>query len=238
MYDFDDRVVMITGAAGDLGGVVAHAFLRTKAHLVLVDRGEDRLQLLFPELKDNPAHLLATGVDLTIPDDIERMVGAAFERFGRIDILLNIAGAFRAGEPVHKTEVETWDLMLDVNARSAFLTSRAVAPIMQDQGAGVILNVGSRTALKAGKGNAAYSAAKSAVLRLTESLSSELKGDGVNVNAVIPGTIDTAGNRKAMPDADHSRWVPPQDIAEIMLFLASDRAAAIHGAAIPAYGLS
>ncbi|NIQ95073.1 MAG: SDR family NAD(P)-dependent oxidoreductase, partial [Desulfuromonadales bacterium] len=170
MYDFSDQVVMITGAAGTLGKTVAHSFLRTKAHTVLVDRAPDRLERIFPEQKGSPSHLLAVGIDLTDAEDVDGMVAQALERFGRIDVLLNIAGAFRAGQPLHETEISTWDLMINVNARSVFLTARAVAPTMIAQGKGKILNIAARPGLKAGRGNAAYAAAKSAVLRLTESL--------------------------------------------------------------------
>jgi NAD(P)-dependent dehydrogenase (short-subunit alcohol dehydrogenase family) len=238
MSDFQDRVVMITGAAGNLGQAVVRAFESAGAKLVLVDRAPDRLPRLFPEMVYSPDHFLATGVDLIDPQTVVAMVHKATRLFARIDVLANVAGGFRSGTPVHETPQETWDLMLDLNARSVLHTSRAVVPLMLEQGAGKIINVSARGALAGSARMGAYSASKSAVLRLTESMSAELKSSGINVNCVLPGTIDTPPNREAMPKADHSRWVAPEAIADVVMFLASDAARAVHGAAIPAYGLS
>jgi NAD(P)-dependent dehydrogenase (short-subunit alcohol dehydrogenase family) len=236
MFDFSDRVVMVTGAAGNLGGAVAQAFQAAGAKLVLVDRSPDRLPRLFPDLAGSPDHFLATSVDLTDADSVANMVGEALERFGRIDVLVNAAGGFRAGTPVHETPLQTWDFMLNLNARTVFIASSAVIPTMLEQGSGKIVNVGARVALKGGGKSGAYSASKSAVLRLTESMSAELKKSGINVNCVLPGTIDTPQNREAMPKADTSRWVEPEALADVILFLASDASRAVHGAAVPAYG--
>ena len=235
MFDFSDRVVMVTGAAGNLGSAVAQAFQAAGAKLVLVDRAADRLPRLFPDLVDSPHHFLATSVDLTKADAVETMVDETVKRFGRIDVLVNTVGGFRAGTPVHETPFETWDFMLNLNARTLFIASRAVIPHMLQQESGSIVNVAARAALKGGAKMAAYSVSKSAVVRLTESMAAELK-EGINVNCVLPGTIDTPQNRKAMPNADYSRWVKPEAIADVILFLASDAARAVQGAAIPVYG--
>lgn len=238
MFDFSDSIVVVTGAAGSLGGAVAQAFRVAGAKLVLVDRSPDRLPRLFPKLADSPDHYLATSVDLTDADSVGAMVAEARQRFGRIDVLVNAAGGYRAGTPVHETPLELWDLILNLNARTGFITSSAVIPTMLEQGSGKIVNVSARPGLK-GTGNAAaYSVSKSAVLRLTESMSVELKRNGINVNCIVPGTIDTFQNRESMPTADHSRWVPPEALADVILFLASDAARAVHGAAVPVYGLS
>jgi NAD(P)-dependent dehydrogenase (short-subunit alcohol dehydrogenase family) len=236
MFDFSNRVVIVTGAAGNLGGAVARAFQAAGAKLVLVDRAADRLPRLFPDLVDSPNHFLATSVDLTNADAVETMVDETAKRFGRVDVLVNTAGGFRAGTPVHETPLETWDFMLNLNARTLFIASRAVIPHMLQQGSGSIVNVAARAALKGGAKMAAYSVSKSAVVRLTESMAAELKKDGINVNCVLPGTIDTPQNRQAMPNADHSRWVKPEAIADAILFLASDAARVVQGAAIPVYG--
>jgi NAD(P)-dependent dehydrogenase (short-subunit alcohol dehydrogenase family) len=238
MFDFAERVVMVTGAAGGLGSAVARAFEAAGAKLVLVDRAPDRLPRLFPELVDSPDHFLAVSVDLTDAKTVEAAIEEAIHRFGRVDVLANVAGGFRSGTPVHETSLETWDFMLDLNARSVLIASRAVIPHMLEQGVGAIVNVSSRAALKGSAKMAAYSVSKSAVVRLTESMSAELKSSGINVNCVMPGTIDTAANREAMPSADHSRWVKPEAIADVILFLASDAGRTIHGAAVPVYGLS
>jgi NAD(P)-dependent dehydrogenase (short-subunit alcohol dehydrogenase family) len=236
MDDLEDRVVIVTGAAGNLGRAVAQAFHTLQARLVLVDRAQDRLPILFHEWTTSPQHLLATSVDLENPDAVHSMVEQVLDRFGRIDVLANTVGGYRAGTPVHETPIEVWDGMLSLNARTAFIVSRAVIPAMREQGYGKIIHIASRAALQGSAKAAAYSASKAALVRLTESLSAELKRSGINVNCVLPGTIDTPQNREAMPKADHSRWVAPEAIADVICFLASGAAHAIHGAAIPVYG--
>ena len=238
MFDFSGRVVMVTGAAGNLGQAVARGFQAADATLVLVDRAADRLSRLFPELAGSDAHLLATSVDMTDAAAVEAAVGEAIQRFGRIDVLANTVGGYRAGTPLHQTPLDTWDFMLDLNARTVFIASRAVIPHMLEQGSGRIISVAARAALKGAARSSAYSASKSAVVRLTETMAGELRRKGVNANCVLPGTIDTPGNRQSMPDANHSRWVKPEEIADVILFLASDAARAIHGAAVPVYGQS
>lgn len=238
MFDFSDKVVLVAGATGGLGHTVALAFLDAGAHLALPGRSSDRLAGLFPDLVDSPNHLLLGDFNATDADSVADAVRRALDRFGRIDVLANTIGGYRAGTPVHETPLSTWDFMLNLNARSAFLLSQAVVPAMLEQGAGKIIHTSARNGLHGTANAAAYSASKSAVIRLVESLSAEVKAAGINANCVLPGTIDTPANRKAMPDADYSLWVTPQAIADVFLFLASDGARAIHGAAIPAYGLS
>ena len=238
MSDFTDRVAIITGAAGNLGSAVARAFLAAGANLVLVDHKPDRLLELFPELAGSPNHILAAPADLTDEGSVQRMVGEALERFGRIDVLVNAAGGWRGGKPVHESSLETLDFLFNLNARTVFIASRAAVPAMLDHGSGKIINVAARAGLGAAARNGAYSASKSAVVRLTETMAVELKHEGINVNCVVPGTIDTPQNRQSMPKADHSRWVPPEAIANVILFLASDAAWPVSGAAVPVYGRS
>jgi NAD(P)-dependent dehydrogenase (short-subunit alcohol dehydrogenase family) len=238
MFDFANQVIVITGAAGNLGAAVARAFQSTGAKLALADRAEGRLQQLFPDLIDSPACFFADSVDITDAASVEAMAGETIRRFGRIDALINTAGGYRAGTPLHETPLETWDFMLNLNARSVFIASHAIIHYLLRQQSGKIVNVASRAALVGDANAAAYSASKSAVVRLTESMSAELKDHGINVNCVLPGIINTPSNRQAMPDADHSRWVEPEALADVILFLASDAARAIHGAALPVYGRS
>jgi NAD(P)-dependent dehydrogenase (short-subunit alcohol dehydrogenase family) len=237
MFDFGNQIVIVTGAAGNLGGALARAFQAAGARLVLVDHKPDRLPDLFPNLAGSSDHFLATSVDLTDEKAVEGMVRETLERFGRIDVLVNTAGGYRGGTPAYEMSLEEWDLMLDMNARTVLIASRAVIPAMLEQGAGKIINIGSRAALEGGAKSAGYSASKSAVLRLTESMDAALKKSGINVNCVVPGTIDTPQNRESMPKADTSRWVAPEALADVILFLASDAARAVHGVAIPVYGL-
>jgi NAD(P)-dependent dehydrogenase (short-subunit alcohol dehydrogenase family) len=237
MFDFSDRVVIVTGAAGNLGSAVARAFQAAGGKLVLVDRAADRLPRLFPGLADSPDRFLATGVDLTDADAVVGMVEETVSRWGRIDVLVNAAGGYRGGTAVHETPLQTWDFLLNLNARSVFIASSAVVPAMLERGSGKIVSVAARAALEGGRTLGPYSVSKSAVVRLTESMSAELKKSGINVNCVLPGTIDTPQNRASMPKADTSRWVAPEALADVILFLASDTARAVHGAAVPVYGL-
>jgi NAD(P)-dependent dehydrogenase (short-subunit alcohol dehydrogenase family) len=238
MFDFSSQVVLLTGASGNLGQAVTRAFHAAGARLVLLDRATDRLPQLFPELAGATAHVLLDAVDVTDAASVEQAVETTLARCGRIDVLANTVGGYRAGQPVHETSPETWDFMLNLNARTAFILSRAVAPSMLAQGGGKIVHVAARAALAGAANAAAYSASKAALVRLVESQAEELKHANINVNCVLPGTIDTPQNRQAIPKADHSRWVSPEAIADVILFLASDAARAIHGAAVPVYGQS
>ena len=238
MFDFRDRIVIVAGASGNLGQAVTRAFHAAGASLVLLDHQPGRLQALFPELSDSAQHLLLDSVDATNADSVEWAVEATVERFGRVDVLVNTIGGWRGGKLAHETPLETWDLMHNLNARSAFILSRAAVPPMLEQGKGKIVHTAARAGVEGAARSAAYSASKGAVVRLVESLAAELKHKGINVNCVLPGTIDTPQNRESMPQADHSRWVPPEAIADVMLFLASDAAWAVSGAAIPVYGRS
>jgi len=238
MHDYSNKVVLVAGATGGLGHTVAQAFLDAGAHLALPARSSDRLAGLFPDLDGSPGHLLLGDFNAIDAESVSDAVRRTLDHFGHIDVLTNTIGGYRAGTPVHETPLSTWDFMLNLNARSAFLLSQAVVPAMLDQEAGKIILTAARAGLHGTANAAAYSVSKSAVIRLTESLSAEVKASGVNVNCLLPGTIDTPANREAMPNADPARWVTSQAIADVFLFLASDAARAIHGAAIPVYGLS
>lgn len=237
-FDFTGKVVLITGATGALGQVVARQFQGAGATLALCAREDAPLHQLFADLALDPEHLLVGGIDLSQPDDCERLARAVEERFGRLDALVNTVGGFTAGPPVHETAVEAWESMLTMNLRTAFLVSRAIVPLLIRSGGGAIVHVSGRAGLTGFVGGAGYCAAKAGVIRLTETLSVELKEHGINVNCVLPGTIDTPSNRASRPEADFSRWVSPEALGEVMMFLCSPAVRAIHGAAIPVYGLS
>lgn len=238
MFDFRDKVVMITGAAGNLGSTVAQDFLNCGARLVLVDHTQGVFDKQFPGLLNSNDHILAEGIDLIKKGQIEGLANDIRQQLGSINALVNIAGGYRAGDPVHETPLETWDFLLNLNARTVFNTCQAVIPTMLEQGSGKIVSIAARQGLKGGKNMGAYSASKSAVIRLTESMSAELKHKNINVNCILPGTIDTPENRESMPSSDFSRWVSPKALSEVILFLISESSRAIHGAAIPVYGLS
>jgi NAD(P)-dependent dehydrogenase (short-subunit alcohol dehydrogenase family) len=233
--EFQDRTVVITGAAGNLGRAVADAFAGRGANLVLVDLKNEALQRVFGT---GDSRRLLAAANLLDQAQLDAMAMQAVERFGRIDVLANLAGGFRMGEPVHATSDTTWKFLIDINAGTLLHAVRAVVPRMLAQGGGRIVNVGAYAAQKGAAQMGAYIAAKSAVIRLTETLAAELRDQKINVNCVLPTIIDTPENRAAMPDADPGRWVAPADLAGVIVFLASDAARAIHGAALPVTGLS
>lgn len=235
---FDGQVVMVTGGTGNLGGPVALAFAAAGAKVVVVDRNAEKQRARFPEWVDATDYLLAAPVDVTLESDATQTVAQAVERFGRVDVLVNTVGGYRAGKPVHELDLETWDLMFNLNARSTLVMCKAVIPTMLSQGRGKIINVAARAGLAGSANHAAYSASKAAVMRLTESMAAELRDRGINVNCVLPSIIDSADNRAAMPKADTRKWVKPESLAETILFLASEAARDIHGVSMPVYGLS
>lgn len=229
------RTAIVTGAAGNLGRAVAAAFEADGARVVLVGRTLESLRAHFRAETDRRLFVAA---DLRVQADADAVAERAIDRFGRIDALCNIAGGFRMGEPVHETSDDTWQGLFDQNARSVLTMARAVVPRMLAQGAGAIVNVGAFAAQHGAANMGAYCASKSVVIRITESMAAELRERNINVNCVLPTILDTPENRRAMPDADPARWVAPADLAQIMVFLASPAARAIHGAAIPVTGLS
>jgi NAD(P)-dependent dehydrogenase (short-subunit alcohol dehydrogenase family) len=229
------RVVMITGAAGNLGRAVAQAFAQAGDALVLVGRTRESLVRAYGE--ETPQRLFAAA-DLLAPAQLDAAVRLAVQRLGGIDVLCNIAGGFQMGPAVHETSDESWDLMMDLNVRTAMHTARAVVPHMLDRGRGKIVNVGANAATKGAAKMGAYIASKASVLRLTETMAAELRERGINVNCVMPSIIDTPENRAAMPGVDPARWVKPEQLAQVISFLASDAASALHGACIPVVGLS
>ena len=228
------ETVVITGASGNLGRAVAAAFARRGSDLVLVARHRDGLAEHFGE---EDARQVFVAADVSTQQGADAVAAAAAARFGRIDALCNLAGGFRMA-PVHETTDEDWRFLLDVNVRSVLAMARAVVPRMRAVRRGHIVNVAAYAALHAAAQMGPYAAAKSAVIRLTEAMSAESREHGINVNCVLPTTIDTPENRRAMPKADPARWVDPADLAGIIAFLASPAARAIHGAAIPVTGLA
>jgi len=236
MNSLKDKIAIITGAVGNLGTATARAFQQAGARTVLVDRSPDRLSSVFADISKSKDHFLAGGVDLSEPDSLSKLIEQTLTRFGRVDVLVNTVGAFRGGKPLHEADPADWDFLFNANVRTTLLCCRAVIPQMLKQKGGKIINVSSREGLEAHAGFAAYSASKSAVLRLTESLSAELKTSDINVNCIMPSVIDTPQNRVAMPKADFSTWVEPAAIADVIAFLASDASRAINGVALPVFG--
>jgi len=234
--EFSKKVVLITGPAGNLGSAVVQQFLDEGSSLFLIDNRADRLFKLYPQLVDTQDHLLIPEIDLTDSNQVYKAITKGIKKFKRIDVLVHTAGGFQMGEKVHEITEASWDFLLDLNLKTLLNITKAVIPHMIDQKSGKIITIGARPSLAGKAQMGAYSVAKAGVLRLTESLSAELKATGINVNCVLPGTIDTPQNRKSMPGADISKWVTPESLANVIKFLASEGARDIHGAAIPAYG--
>ena len=228
----NQKVAIISGASGGLGQTVSRIFHENGTKLVLLGSRPDRVQLMANELGNET--VLALGANLVIPTEADRVVTAALNHFGRIDILLNLAGGFTGGDPVADSDPADIQRMLDMNLWTAYHLCRIAMPVMIEQRWGRIVNIGARDALVGRAKFSAYGLSKAAVLRLTESLAAEGKKYNITANAVLPGAIDTEANRQAMPNADFSKWVKPKTIAQTLLFLCQP-GSAISGATIPMY---
>jgi NAD(P)-dependent dehydrogenase (short-subunit alcohol dehydrogenase family) len=221
------KVVVVTGASGALGKVVVEIALARGARVAAIDYAAAQA-VPMPQL------LELGGVDLTDPAQAKKAIDQAASHFGKLDALINIAGGF-AFETVAEGDPKTWARMYALNVTTALNAARAAIPHLLASAAGRIVNIGALGVLQAGSGMGAYAASKSGVHRLTEALAAEHKGR-ITVNAVLPSIIDTAANRASMPKSDFSKWVSPQELAEVILFLASDAASAVTGALIPVTG--
>lgn len=231
---FQDQVVVITGAAGNLGSAVAKRFAAEEARLVLLDRHADRLEALAAELKVESLALTADLNDAGAVDDAVKQIEA---RFGTINVLAHTVGGFASGSPVHESEVDLLDKLYNLNVRPIYIVCGRVARHMvEHEVSGKIIMVLAKSALKGQAKAAAYTASKAAAQRLMESMALELRDKGINVNGVLPSTIDTPANREDMPKADFSKWVTPAQLADAIAFLASDEAGAVHGASLEVYG--
>jgi NAD(P)-dependent dehydrogenase (short-subunit alcohol dehydrogenase family) len=234
---FQGKTAIVTGGAGELGGAVVKAFLSEGARVAVPFRRPGELDRLRERLSlDSEAPLSGAVVDLTDETAINGFAQSVAEDRGGLDILVNAAGGFGGGKPVHETPWSLWQEQLDVNLKTAVLASRAAVPHMLRRGAGAIINVSSRPATQDGRNIAAYAAAKRAVLQLTDAMAAELRERDITVNAVLPSVIDTPANRKAMPKSDFSKWVSPDDIARVICFLAGPDGRIVSGAHLPVYG--
>ncbi|MEQ1955360.1 SDR family NAD(P)-dependent oxidoreductase [Mesorhizobium yinganensis] len=229
-----DKTVLITGATGNLGRAVAESFLKEGARLALVGSRKESLERAYGGLA---AEHLGLAADLGDALAAAGAVAEAERVFGRIDAVCAIAGAFEMGGAVHEAPPELAERMMKANVATMVNVVRAAVPGMIARKSGKIVTIGSTAALKGTAGMGAYTASKSTVMRLTESMAAELRGSGINVNCVLPSTIDTPENRAGMPKADFSKWVKPVELAAVIAFLCSDGASAMHGALVPVVGL-
>jgi NAD(P)-dependent dehydrogenase (short-subunit alcohol dehydrogenase family) len=231
--EFEGKVAVITGAAGNLGRAVSKRFAVGGARLVLVERSAEKLNALAEELG---GECLVHPADLGDPSAVEALITAVEARFGQIDILAHTVGGYAAGSPVHAVDLDMLDKMMNLNVRPVYITCGRVARHMIERNVqGKIVVVLARSALKGSNNHGPYTASKAAAQRIMESLSAEVRDRGINVNGVLPSTIDTPPNRESMPNADFSKWVTPEDIANAIAFLASDAAKALHGASLEIY---
>lgn len=235
MPDDDRPVILVTGAAGNLGRATLTCLARQGARLVAVDRMGDATALLGAGVAEPSEHLALPGLDLLDAAACEARIAQVLARFGRLDGVAHTVGGF-AIQPIADSSPAAWEAMFRINLLTTLNIFRASIAGMRPAGRGALCAVGALAALKAPGEMGAYAAAKSAVLRLVESYAEELRGTGLRVNAVLPGTIDTPQNRAAMPGADPSAWVQPAEIAEVIAFLLSPAAGAITGALLPVTG--
>jgi NAD(P)-dependent dehydrogenase (short-subunit alcohol dehydrogenase family) len=232
----NSKVVLIAGGTGGLGRAVSLAFLEENCKVSVTYRIPEEWAALQSAAGANKLHLEGFNVDVTDEAAIRSLVSDLATKHTRLDALVNTVGAYAGGIKLWELEAKVLDKMLALNLRSGFVLARAAVPVMLKQGSGSIVNVAAKAALDHGAGASAYAASKAAALAMMDSLAADLKGTGVRVNSILPSIIDTEANRKAMPGSDFGKWPKPEDIARVILFLCSDDAKVVHGAAVPVYG--
>lgn len=234
----NDSVALVSGGAGNLGRSVTQALLARGARVAVPFYQTDHPEALDSLKEEFGESVFPFALDLTTERGANEAVSQVIEWAGRLDILVHLVGGWTGGMKLAQTPVEVWDRMMDLNLKSAYLIARAALPPMLDQGSGSLVFVSSRAARESRSGNGAYAISKAGVCTLVEVLAEEYGEAGIRANAVLPGTIDTEGNRASMPDADHSRWTSPEEIARAIVFLASADSTTVNGATIPVYGRS
>src|SRR5215467_1897852 len=234
---FSEKVALVTGGTGGLGRAVTLALLHEGASVIATYIKKDEADALRDAVGPHvPLELLP--LDATDEAACRALVDGITARYGHLDILVNTIGGYAGGKALWETDPRTYQLMLTLNVHAGFNLARTVVPAMLKQKSGAIVNIAAKAAVDHAAGAAAYAASKSAALALFDCLAQDLKESGVRVNSVLPSIIDTDANRKAMPAADYSKWPKPEEITRVILFLCSDQAKVIHGAAVPVYGQS
>ncbi len=230
---FQGQVVLVTGGTGALGRAVARAFLEEGARVVVTYRTPQEYDDLQSSVTTGGARLRGRQVDVTNEAEMLRMAATIEAEFHRLDVLVNTVGGWSGGTKLWETDGAVLERMLDLNLRSAFVSARSVLPLLLGQGHGCLVNVAARAAVEQPAGAGAYAASKAAAVALMHSLAMDLRGTGIRVNSILPNVIDTAANRRDMPRADFALWTKPEEIARVILFLCTQDARPINGAAIP-----
>ncbi len=233
---FTGKLVLIAGGTGGLGQAVSLAFLDELAKVTVTYRRPEEFLALKNAAGAHASSLEGHQVDVTDEAAVRQLTESIISNHGRLDVLVNAVGAYAGGVPLWELDSKVFDQMLVLNLRTGYVLSRAMVPVMIKQGSGAIVNVASRAAIDHAAGAAAYVASKAAAVAMIDSLAADLRGTGVRANSILPSIIDTDANRKAMPNSDFAKWPQPEDIARVILFLCSDAAKVINGAAVPVYG--
>jgi NAD(P)-dependent dehydrogenase (short-subunit alcohol dehydrogenase family) len=233
---FAGKVVLIAGGTGALGRAVSLAFVGERARVIVTYRREDEFVALKDASGAHGASLEGHKVDVTDEAAVRQVAAKVLADHGRLDALVNAVGGYAGGTPLWELDSKVFEQMLALNLRSLFVLSRVVVPVMLKQGKGAIVNVASKAAFDHAAGAAAYVASKAAAVAMMDSLVADLRGKNVRANSIVPSIIDTEANRKAMPGADFATWPKAEEIARVILFLCSDDAKLVHGAAVPVYG--
>ncbi len=236
VIDFSERVVLVAGGTGGLGRAVSLAFLAHSARVAVTWRHEEEFLALQNAAAEHASRLAGFRTNVTDTRETQNLADQILSRWNRLDAMVNTVGGYAGGIPLWELEPQVLERMLDLNLRATYALARAVVPAMKARKSGAIVNVAAKAAWDHGAGASAYAASKAAAVALMDSLAADLAGSGVRVNSILPSIIDTEANRAAMPNADFSKWPKPEEIAEVVLFLASDAARVVHGAAVPVFG--
>jgi NAD(P)-dependent dehydrogenase (short-subunit alcohol dehydrogenase family) len=233
-YDFSKKVVLITGGTGALGGMLVKKFLNSGAVTISSFQNEKDAEKL--KIENSKVELIE--LNILHEEQLLERIPKLVKKFGTIDILVNVVGGYLGGKNTNDLSEAEWDKMMNLNLKSAFLISKHVIPVMVSGVGGKIVHISSRTGQKSEGGDSAYAASKAGLIRFVESAAQEFKDSGININCILPTTIDTDANRKAMPNSEFSKWLSTEDLANVILFLCSSGARVINGSAIPTNGLT
>jgi NAD(P)-dependent dehydrogenase (short-subunit alcohol dehydrogenase family) len=235
---FEDKIVIVTGATGNLGRVLTKKLLDDGATVVTPYRNEETFNDLKKYVGFNSDNLFGVKGDCAIEENMNDLARITHQEHGRIDALFNLVGGYEGGDELEETSEKQWNYIMDLNLKTNYLTSKAVLPYMKKQRYGKIVSVAAKPGAENTRRRKSipYAVSKSGVIILTEGIAEEVKDHGINANCVVPNTIDTPDNRKKYPKADFEKWVKPEEIADVMMFLASDNSKPTNGAVIPVYG--